>query len=107
VERSVAREKAVVRKAERTNDDDKAKVHDELDGVGPDLGEDEEGQEGQERAGDGNRQQDQHDVAQHVVVSATVTTMSKLSFHDRKEQAGGSKDAYVSTLSSNVLWPVL
>jgi hypothetical protein len=92
VERSVAREKAVVRKAERTNDDDKAKVHDELDGVGPDLGEDEEGQEGQERAGDGNRQQDQHDVAQHVVVSArqchnkrpTVAAMSYLSFREEK-----------------------
>lgn len=52
-----------------TDDDHQAKVHDELDGIGPDLGEDEEGQQGQERAGDGDRQQDQHDVAQHVIVS--------------------------------------
>jgi hypothetical protein len=57
----------------RTNDDDQAKIHDELDGVGPDLGENEEGQESQERARDGNRQQDQHDVAQHIVVTAPST----------------------------------
>ncbi len=82
-----ARKRRWSRSWARTNDDDKAKVHDELDGVGPDLREDEEGQEGQERAGDRNRQQNQHDVAQHVVVSARQC-------HNKKANGGHYEQAF-------------